>query len=337
MYPTTRKERQSVRAIVIETPGGPEALQIGEIPDPQPGPADLLVRVHATALNRLDLAQRQGHYPVPPGAPATLGVEMAGEIVGWGDEVPGRQRGERVCALLLGGGYAERVAVPAAMAMRLPDNLSYEQGAAIPEVFLTAYLNLFTLGGLQQGDYALIHAGASGVGTAAIQLVRESGAQAIVTVGSELKARRCRDLGAVAAFNYHDGPFQEGVQQATGGRGVAVVLDMVGAPYWDQNVACLSTGGRLILVAQQGGGSVQVDLGAVQRKRLRVIGTGLRPLPLQEKVALTEAFWHFARDRFADGRVVPEIDRVFDWTEAPDAHRYMESNANIGKIVLRVP
>lgn len=325
-----------MRAIVIGAPGGPELLQIGEIADPQPGPADLLVRVHSTALNRMDLAQREGRYPVPPGAPKTLGVEMAGEVIGWGAEVQGWQRGERVCALLLGGGYAEQVAVPAAMAMRLPDTLSYEQGAAIPEVFLTAYLNLFTLGGLQSGDYALIHAGASGVGTAAIQLVRAIGAHAIVTVGSELKAQRCRNLGAIAAFNYHDGPFQEGVQQATGDRGVAVVLDMVGAPYWDQNVACLSTGGRLILVAQQGGGSVQIELGALQRKRLRVIGTGLRPLPLQEKVALTEAFWRFARDRFADGRLAPVIDRVFDWSEAPNAHRYMESNANIGKIILRV-
>ena len=325
-----------MRAIVIGTPGGPEVLQLGEIPDPQPGPADLLVRVYATALNRMDLAQREGHYPLPPGAPETLGVEVAGEVIGWGADVQGCQRGERVCALLLGGGYAEQVAVPAAMAMRLPDNLSYEQGAAIPEVFLTAYLNLFTLGGLQPGDYALIHGGASGVGTAAIQLVREIGANAIVTVGSALKAQRCLELGAIAAFNYHDGPFQEGVLQATGGRGVAVVLDMVGAPYWDQNVACLSTGGRLILVAQQGGGSVQVELGAVQRKRLRVIGTGLRPLPLGEKVALTRSFWEFARDRFADGRLAPVIDRVFDWSEAPDAHRYMESNANIGKIVLRV-
>lgn len=325
-----------MRAIVVERPGGPEVLQIGELVDPTPGPGELLVRVHATALNRLDLAQREGRYPVPPGAPDTLGVEMAGEVVGWGDEVTDWSRGERVCALLPGGGYAELVTVPVGMAMRLPDSLSYEQGAAIPEVFLTAYLNLFTLGELPAGGFALVHAGASGVGTAAIQLAREAGAAAIVTVGSDEKAARCRELGAVAALNYNAGSWEPAVREATGGRGVDVVLDMVGAPYWEQNLACLKVSGRLVLLSQLGGGALQINLNAIQAKRLRVIGSGLRPLPLDQKIVLTRDVAAFALPRFADGRLVPVVDRVYPWDQAPDAHRYMASNANIGKIVLRV-
>jgi tumor protein p53-inducible protein 3 len=326
-----------MRAIVIDAPGGPDSLKLGELPDPVPGTGELLVRVRATALNRLDLLQREGHYPVPPGAPPTLGVEMAGDIVGWGDGVAGWSKGDRVCALLLGGGYAELVTVPAAMAIPIPANLTYEQAAAVPEVFLTAYLNLFHIGALPPGGYALIHGGASGVGTAAIQLARESGAHAIVTVGSALKAERCLSLGAIAAINYHDGPWENAVKGATGGRGVDVILDMVGAPYWSQNLNSLAMGGRLILVSAQGGGKLEIQLGAIQAKRLRVIGTMLRPLPLAEKIVLTEHFKDFALPRFADGRLVPVVDRVYDLEHAPDAHRYMESNANIGKIVLRVP
>jgi tumor protein p53-inducible protein 3 len=326
-----------VRAIVIEKPGGPDVLRLGELPDPTPGPGEILVRVHATALNRLDLLQREGRYPVPPGASPTLGVEMAGEIVGLGDGVTNWSIGDRVCALLLGGGYAELVAVPAAMAIPIPANLSYEQAAAIPEVFLTAVLNLFVIGALAPGGYALIHGGASGVGTAAIQLARESGAHAIVTVGSALKAERCLQLGAIAAINYHDGPWAPAVRAATGDHGVDVVLDMVGAPYWDQNLSSLAIGGRLILVSAQGGGKLEIQLGAIQAKRLRVIGTMLRPLPLQEKIALNDRFKQFALERFADGRLVPVIDSVFDLAQAADAHRHMASNTNIGKIVLRIP
>ncbi len=325
-----------MRAVVVEQPGGPEVLHIGESPDPSPSADEVLVRVGATALNRLDLLQRQGVYPLPPGAPETLGVEMAGEVVSWGADVTGWATGDRVCALLLGGGYAELVAVPASMLMRVPDNLTIEQAAAVPEVFLTAYLNLFTLGDLPHDGAALIHGGASGVGTAAIQLVKEWGARAIVTVGSATKAARCVALGAAAAFNYNDGPFQESVLAATAGRGVDVILDMVGAPYWTQNLACLVLGGRLVLVAQQGGGKLEIELGAIQRKRLKVIGTGLRPLPLTQKAALTADFAAYALPRFADGRLTPVVDRVYDWSEAAEAHRYMASNANVGKIVLRV-
>jgi putative PIG3 family NAD(P)H quinone oxidoreductase len=331
------QEVENMRAIVTERPGGPEVLRMGEIPDPAPGPDELLVRVRATALNRLDLMQREGTYPMPPGAPETLGVEMAGEVVGWGADVRGWAEGARICALLLGGGYAEYAAVPNGMAIPLPANLSFEQGAALPEVFLTAYLNLFQLGDLRAGGYALIHAGASGVGTAAIQLAREAGASPIVTAGTAEKLAACRELGAVAGFNYHEGPFAEAVLTATGGRGVDVVLDMVGAPYWNQNIACLTLGGRLILLAAQGGAKVEINLGALQGKRARVIGSMLRPLPLADKIALTTAFSAFALPRLTDGRLVPVIDRVYPLAEAAEAHRRMASNANIGKIVLAVP
>jgi len=326
-----------MRAIVIEQPGGPDVLRLGDLPDPVPGPGELLVRIRATALNRLDLYQRQGNYPVPPGASDILGVEMAGEVIGWADDVAGWSVGDRVFALLLSGGYAEMAAVPAGMAMSIPDNLSFEQAAAIPEVFLTAYLNLFVIGQLPERGYALIHAGASGIGTAAIQLVREHGAAAIVTVGSAVKAERCLQLGAIAAVNYHEVSFDVVVTRVTGGRGVDVVLDMVGGPYWTRNLASLTIGGRLILVAAQGGAKLEIHLGAIQSKRLRIIGSMLRPLPLAEKVSLTEQFETYALERFADGRLVPVVDSVYDLRDAPAAHRYMESNANIGKIVLRVP
>lgn len=326
-----------MRGIVIDKPGGPDVLRLGDIPDPVPEPGELLVRVRAAGLNRMDLLQREGRYPVPPGAPETLGVEIAGDVVGWGRDVTGWERGDRVCALLLGGGYAQFVAVPEGMAVHIPANLSYEEAAGIPEAYLTAYLNLILLGGLQSGDYALFHAGASGVGTAAIQLIREAGANAIVTVGSAEKVRRCRELGAVAAFNYHDGPFEPGVMEITNGRGVDVIVDTVGAPYWDQNLACLVRAGRLIILATQGGNTLEINLSQIQGKRLRVVGSLLRPLSLQEKVDLTAKFVEFAHDRLADGRLVSVIDSVYDLGDAATAHRRMESNANIGKIILRVP
>ena len=325
-----------MRAIVVERPGGPEVLTFGIVPDPSPGPNDVVVRVHATALNRLDLLQREGRYPVPPGAPDILGVEMAGEVARLGDLVRDLAVGDRVCALLPGGGYAEYVSIPAAMAIPIPDRLSFEEAAGIPEVFLTSYLNLFDLGGLQSGGCVLLHAGASGVGTAAIQLAREAGAEVLVTAGTAAKLAACRRLGATFTWNYHDGPFEPAVIEHVGARGVDVILDMVGAPYWSQNLACLAVEGRLILVSMLGGSTLQLDLAALQRKRIRVIGTTLRPLPLERKIALTLDFARFALPRFAAGSLSPVIDRVFDWANAGEAHRYMALNQNIGKIVLRV-
>ncbi|MDQ0190775.1 NAD(P)H-quinone oxidoreductase [Alicyclobacillus cycloheptanicus] len=326
-----------MKAVVMDGFGGPEVLSIGEAPDPVIGEHDLLVRVKATALNRADLLQRMGGYPPPPGASEILGLEMAGEVVHVGPGVPGWKRGDRVFALLPGGGYAELAAVPAAMAMRIPDNLSYEQAAAIPEVFLTAYLNLFELAHLQAGDTVLVHAGASGVGTAAIQLIREAGATSMVTAGSPEKLNRCVQLGASAGWNYKQGPFAPWIQERTKGRGVDIILDFIGAPYFEQNLQSLAVDGRLVIIGTMGGVKVdQLNLGFLLRNRLQVIGTALRSRSPETKAQLTKKFAAFALERFADGRLQPVIDKVFDWTEAAAAHAYMESNANTGKIVLRV-
>lgn len=326
-----------MKAVLMKGFGDEEVLYIGETETPHAGDGELLVKVHATALNRADLLQRMGGYPPPKGASEVLGLEMAGEVVGIGSGVDGFTRGDRVCALLPGGGYAEYVVIPADMAMRLPDNLSYEQGAAIPEVFLTAWLNLFQMGRFEKGNTVLIHAGASGVGTAAIQLVRQAGGTSLVTAGSPEKLDKCRELGASAGWNYHEGRFDTFVKEQTDGRGVDIILDFIGAPYYHANIASLAMDGRLIIIGTMGGAKVDdVNLGMLLGRRLEVIGTALRSRSPSHKAALTANFWTFAKERFEDGRLQPIVDSVFDWTEVQDAHRRMAANLNAGKIVLRV-
>lgn len=322
-----------MKAIVFDQPGGPEVLRYAEAPDPQPGPDELLVRVHATAVNRADILQRRGNYPPPPGASPILGLELAGEVV---TPVGDWQAGDRVMAVVTGGGYAELATVPAEMALPIPATLSFEQAAAIPEAFLTAYLNLFTLGKLQAGETVLIHAGASGVGTAAIQLARAAGARVFTTAGSEAKLARCRELGAAVAINYHAEAFATRVQQETGGQGVNLILDFIGAPYWDANLAALARSGRLMLIGFLGGSRGQIDLGPILARSLTIGGTTLRRTSLPEKVALTEAFAAFGLERLARGALQPVIDTVYPLDQAAEAHSLMERNRNVGKIVLRV-
>lgn len=320
-----------MKAILFDKPGGPEVLYLGEAPDPQPGPDDLLVRVRASAANRADVLQRRGAYPPPAGGSPILGLELAGEVV----EPAGPWRaGDRVMAVVTGGGYAELATVPAGVALPIPAGMTYEQAAAIPEAFLTAYLNLFTLGGLRPGEAVLVHAGASGVGTAAIQLARAAGARVFVTAGSEEKLDRCRALGAELAIDYRGESFADRVREATGGRGVELVLDFVGAPYWEGNAAALAVGGRLMLIGFLGGSRGQLDLGPILSKSLLVRGTTLRRTPLTQKAALARDFTAFAMARFASGELQPVIDSVLPLAEAAAAHRRMEQNANIGKIVL---
>jgi tumor protein p53-inducible protein 3 len=312
-------------------------LYIGEAEEPVISDHELLVSVKATALNRADLLQKRGLYPPPKGASPILGLEMAGVVEEAGEQVTGWKPGDRVFALLPGGGYAERVSIPAGMAIRIPDNFSFEEAAAIPEVFLTAYLNLFVLGGLKAGQTVLIHAGASGVGTAAIQLVKEAGATSIVTAGSEEKRQTCLDLGAAAAIDYKAGPFAPAVKEATGDKGVNIVLDFIGAPYWEQNLESLAMDGRLIIIGTMGGSKVaDLDLFSLLGRRLQVIGTSLRSKSPDDKILLTEQFTDFAMARFADGRLKPVIDSVWDLENANDAHEYMEQNKNTGKIILRI-
>lgn len=330
----------SMKAIVAHPFGGPEALRIVEAPKPSPGSGELLVRVRATALNRADLLQRMGKYPPPPGVTDILGLEMAGEIEAAGADTSGGWRpGERVMALLPGGGYAQYAVIPEGMAMRIPPNLADEEAAAIPEAFLTAFLNLWTLGGLQPGHRVLVHAAASGVGTAAIQLVREAGAVAYATAGSAAKLETALALGAAAGWNYRDGSFREWLQAETGGAGVDIALDFVGAPYFADHLDVLAMDGKLIVIGTLGGAVTDgpLHLGRLLAKRLHVIGTTLRSRAVRDKIELTRRFANFALPRLADGRLRPIVDSVYAFEDAAEAHRRMEANANIGKIVLRVP
>ncbi len=322
-----------MRAVVFDQPGDPDVLRVGEAPDPQVTEDELLVRVHATAVNRADLLQRRGAYPPPPGASPILGLELAGEVL----RPAGPWRaGDRVMAVVTGGGYAELAAVPQGVALPIPDQFSYVEAAAIPEAFLTAFLNLFTLGRLQAGETVLIHAGASGVGTAAIQLARAAGARVFATAGSAAKLALCRELGAELAINYRDEPFQARVSAATGGRGVDLILDFVGAPYWEANLAALAVGGRLMLIGFLGGSAGRLDLGPILTKSLTVAGTTLRRTPLEHKVALSRAFAESALPRFARGELRPVIDTVYPLAQVGEAHRALEANRTAGKVVLQV-
>lgn len=321
-----------MQAVLYDQPGDADVLYIADAPDPQPNADELLVAVRATALNRADLLQRRGGYAPPTNASSILGLEIAGEVV---KAAGAWQVGDRVMGVVTGGAYAERCVIPAGMAIRVPNAFSWEQAAAIPEGYLTAYLNLFTLGKLQMGERALIHAGASGVGTAAIQLARAAGAQVFATAGSAEKIAFLEELGALA-INYKTESFRERVFAETNNDGVHVILDFIGAPYWNDNLASLTVAGRLMLIGGMGGMRGDLDLGMILPKSLTITGTTLRRTPLEKKIALTQAFTDFALSRFENDTLRPVIDKVFDWHDVQAAHRYMETNANIGKIILRV-
>ncbi len=325
-----------MKAIVFDRPGDESVLRLGDAPEPPLAPGSVRIRVAATAVNRADLLQRQGLYPPPPGASEILGLECAGEVAELAADVSGFRVGERVMALLPGGGYAEQVVVDAGSLLRVPERLSLEEAAAVPEVFLTVFLNVFQIGALPPGGAALVHGGGSGIGTAAIQLLRAAGARSIVTAGSEKKCARCRELGADRAVNYRSEDFVEAVREATGGRGVDVVLDSIGAPYLEKNLAALATGGRLVVIGLMGGARAELGLGALLARRLSVIGSTLRARPAAEKAAIVRAF----RDRFGaaleQGQIGPVVDRVLPLERAPDAHRAMKASEHFGKIVLRV-
>jgi len=321
---------------LTDGPGDESVLRVGEAPAPALGPGALRIRVVATAVNRADLLQRQGMYPPPPGASPILGLECAGTVSEIGPGVSGWRVGDRVMALLTGGGYAEEVVVDAGSAMPVPESLPLEQAAAVPEVFLTAYLNLFELGGLAAGGTALVHGGGSGVGTAAIQLCKAAGAHVYVTAGSDAKCRRCRDLGADLAVNYRSDSFAARVQDATGGRGVDVVLDPIGAAYLADNLKSLAIGGRLVVIGLMGGVKAELPLAALLARRLSVIGSTLRSRSAEEKAAIIAGFQRrFGADLEA-GKIRPVIDRVLPLEAVADAHRAMKASEHFGKIVLRL-
>jgi putative PIG3 family NAD(P)H quinone oxidoreductase len=325
-----------MKAIVVETPGDPEVMHLAEVPDPTPGPGEVLVRARATAVNRADTLQRRGFYPPPPSVSEIIGMEVAGEVAALGEGVEGWRPGDRVMALLAGGGYAELVAVPATQLMPIPAGLSWTDAAAIPEVFLTAHDNLFTRGRLVAGESVLIHGGAGGVGTAAIQLAQRAGARVLVTAGSAHKLERCRELGADAGINHREEDFPARVRELTDGRGADLILDVMGASYLARNLDALAPGGRLVVIGLQGGATAEIDLNQMLRRRLSVIATTLRGRPLEQKAEIVRRFVEEALPGFDDGALRPVVDRVLPLAEAAAAHRAMEAGENVGKIVLAV-
>lgn len=324
-----------MRAAVVTEPGGPEVFKVIERDDPAFGPDEVLVDVKASALNRADLAQRRGNYPAPPGIPQDIpGLEMAGVVAAVGDRVLSLKEGDRVFGLIGGGGYATRVVTHERMAMRIPDGMSFTEAASIPEVFFTAYDALFTNCNLVMGESALIHAAGSGIGIAAIQLARHAGAITFATASSPDKLAKAAELGLDVGINYREEDFLEVVRGRTGGRGVDVVLDVIGAPYWERNLNSLAVRGRLVLVGSMGGTKLETDLRLLSPKRLRVHGTVLRARPLEEKIALSQQIEKRVVPLFGTGEMKPVIDCIFPLEETGEAHAYMETNANFGKIVL---
>ncbi len=325
-----------MQAITVSAPGGPEVLRLTTVPDPTPTAEQILVRVRATALNRADVMQRMGQYPSPPGESDILGLELAGEVEAVGVAVKDIAPGDRVFGLVGSGGYAEKAVIDARMAMPIPAGWSFAQAAAVPEVFFTAQETLVTLGGLQEGETVLIHAAASGVGTAGIQMARETGARVLVTAGSADKIQRCVELGASAGCNYKEQDFAEWVKEVTNGQGVDVIEDFIGAAYWERNLRSLKTGGRLVLVGLMGGVKIEANLGLLMTKRLQVFGSVLRSRPLADKIAITQRFLTKWLPLLVAGRIKPIIDRIFPFAQVANAHRYMEENRNFGKIILEV-
>jgi putative PIG3 family NAD(P)H quinone oxidoreductase len=323
-----------MKAIQFKQAGDADQLYIGETATPAPGPGQVLVHVAATAVNRADILQRKGLYPVPPGQNELLGLEMAGTIIELGTGVTEFEVGDSVCSLLNGGGYAQNAVVDQEMLLRLPENLSFTKAAALPEVFLTAYQCLHLIAELKKGEKVLIHAGGSGVGTAAIQLVRLAGGIPYATASAG-KHEVIRELGAEHCVDYKKEDFAEVILEKTEGQGVDVVLDFIGAPYFAQNLAVLAPEGRLISIGGLGGFKAEkIDLSPILRKRLRIEGTTLRARSDAYKHALTAAFRRDAWPAFAQRKLLPVVDTIFDWEEVAAAHRYVESNANTGKVVL---
>jgi putative PIG3 family NAD(P)H quinone oxidoreductase len=325
-----------MRAVRVDEPGDEAQLRVGEAPAPELGEGDLRIRVAATAVNRADLLQRQGLYPPPPGASDIIGLECAGEVAEVGSAVSGWSPGDRVMALLAGGGYAEEVVVDAGSCLPVPECLSLEQAAAVPEVFLTVFLNVFQLAGLPDGGALLVHGGGSGVGTAAIQLVKAAGGRVVTTAGSDAKCRRCLELGADAAVNYREGDFVEAVREVTDGQGVDVVLDHIGASYLANNLKALRIGGRLVLIGLMGGAKAEINLGVLLARRLSVIGSTLRTRSAAEKAAIATGFQARFGAALASGAIAPVVDRVLPLDRVGDAHRVVKASEHFGKVVLRI-
>jgi tumor protein p53-inducible protein 3 len=325
-----------MKAVIIEKPGDESVLKIGEVPDPKAGPGQLLIRVKYAGLNRADLMQRQGYYPPPPGASEILGMECAGEVAALGAGVSGWRVGERAMALLAGGGYAELAAVDSGSAMKIPAAMSDEEAAAFPEVFITAFLNIFMLAEAKSGDSVLVHGGGSGVGTASILLCKEAGVRSIVTAGNDTKCEQCLKLGADVAINYNAGPFPAAVRSATNECGADVILDSIGAAYLAPNLEALAHSGRLVLIGLMKGARAEIDLTVVLRRHLKVMGSTLRTRPEKEKAQIIAALLARFGAALEAGRLRPPIYKVLPMANVAEAHRMMAASEHFGKIVLRI-
>jgi putative PIG3 family NAD(P)H quinone oxidoreductase len=325
-----------MKAVVTERPGGPEVLSVQEVPDPAPRPDEVVVDVKATAVNRADTRQRVGLYDPPPGAPPYLGLECSGTISAVGADVRGWSVGDQVCALLGGGGYAEKVAVPVGQLLTVPDNVDLIEAAALPEAACTVWSNLFGPLGLSPGESVLIHGGSSGIGTFAIQLARARGARVACTASMADKLDRCRELGAEILVNYREEDFVFALRKATGGRGVDVVLDIIGASYLNRNVEVLAEHGRLLVIGIQSGTDAQLDLTMLLRKRAVVTGTTLRSRSPEEKAHIVAEVQKHVWPLIASGAVRPVVDCVLPLENAADAHRLVEQSTHVGKVVLTI-
>jgi putative PIG3 family NAD(P)H quinone oxidoreductase len=322
-----------MRAVIVSEPGGPDALHLTDLPDPEPGPGEVVIDTAATAVNRADTLQRQGFYPPPPGASDVLGLECSGTISAVGDGVERWHVGDEVCALLISGGYADKVVTPAGLVLPVPAGLSLLEAAALPEVACTVWSNVFMLAALQPDETLLVHGGAGGIGTMAIQLAHALGAKVATTVGSEEKAAFCRELGADLAVNYRQQDFVEEVRQLDDS-GADVILDHIGAKYLERNVSLLATEGRLVVIGLMGGRKGELDLGELLSKRAALIATLLRPRPLESKATIVASVEANVWPLVADGNVKPIVHTTFPLDDVRRAHEVVEESSHIGKVLL---
>ena len=325
-----------VYAVTITQPGGPEVLTWSSVPDPEPGPDEVLIDVAAAGVNRADLLQRAGFYPPPPGAPPYLGMECSGRIAAVGSAVTGWRVGDEVCALLGGGGYAERVAVHARHVLPVPSSVPVEDAAALPEVACTVWSNVFELGGLHSLDTLLVHGGGSGIGTFAIQLAVTRGARVITTARAS-KHEALRDLGAEVAIDYRTEDFVAAVRTATSARGADIILDIMGASYLERNIDALATGGRLVIIGLQGGRVAEINLGDLLAKRGHIMATTLRSRPVEEKAQIVASVREHVWPLIENGLVRPVVHTKIPMPQAAEAHRLVESSEHLGKVLLTTP
>jgi NADPH:quinone reductase len=334
--PLVPRAPERMLAVEITTPGGPDVLRPTQRSVPRPGAGEVLIRVDAAGVNRPDVLQRLGNYPPPAGASDIPGLEVAGTVVEVDASAARWHPGDRVCALVAGGGYAEYCVAPAIQCLPIPPEMSVVSAAAIPETFFTVWTNLFKRGGLQPGERVLIHGGSSGIGTTAIQLAHAAEAIVLTTAGSDAKCEACRRLGADVAINYRRDDFVEIARRETSGVGVDIILDMIGGSYLPRNIECLALNGRLIQIGLLGGAQAPIDLGRVMRRRLTITGSTLRVRTVEEKGELARDLEANVWPLLAAGRVAPVIDRTFPLAEAAEAHRRMETSEHVGKLVLTV-